>query len=338
MLKNDLLPVLLYVAQVWPLLRDCKRTVNKIVFYFVWGSKMDRLKRSIMFKSPENGGKRIPDLVSILMCTYVCNCLSICLTSQYKLSKCFLFLRYYLFTSLRKYGWVTLPMNTPYCWFPPFYLSAVIKFININNLSSIDTKDWTPRKIVPNMNDNDKLVVVSQFHENNCKTIWKNVSARYLTNRHKDVSWMAVHNCLAVREFMHRRGLSAVIKCPRPGCTSVESVEHLLIECTFAKQVLLTMKDLLLKFVPQNDICSVFLMYGLLQNTVAEDDFECAWQVACCIKDALWMARNLLVMQRKYITVTSCKRLIMCLINDYIVLQSRKYGVFTIENKWKLPW
>ncbi|KAM4018818.1 uncharacterized protein ACNLHF_001464 [Anomaloglossus baeobatrachus] len=56
-LRNEVLPVLQYTAQAWPPLATVCRAITRTVFRFVWGSKMDRVKRSIMYKDPRKGGK-----------------------------------------------------------------------------------------------------------------------------------------------------------------------------------------------------------------------------------------------------------------------------------------
>ncbi|KAJ1166978.1 hypothetical protein NDU88_007371 [Pleurodeles waltl] len=73
-LWNDALPVLQYGTQAWPLLANIARAVNSMVFHFVWHSKMDRVKRTVMHKEHHNGGKAVPDIPTILRAFFVCGC------------------------------------------------------------------------------------------------------------------------------------------------------------------------------------------------------------------------------------------------------------------------
>ncbi|KAJ1080742.1 hypothetical protein NDU88_000936 [Pleurodeles waltl] len=73
-LRNDALPVLQYVTQAWPLLANVARAANSMVFHFVWHSKMDRVKRSVMHKEYRKGGKAVPDIPTILRAFFVCGC------------------------------------------------------------------------------------------------------------------------------------------------------------------------------------------------------------------------------------------------------------------------
>ncbi|KAM4019389.1 LOW QUALITY PROTEIN: uncharacterized protein ACNLHF_000094 [Anomaloglossus baeobatrachus] len=73
-LRNEVLPVLQYTAQAWPLLATVCRAITRTVFRFVWGSKMDRVKRTIMYKDPRKGGKGVPDIPTLLRSSFVCDC------------------------------------------------------------------------------------------------------------------------------------------------------------------------------------------------------------------------------------------------------------------------
>ncbi|KAF4079370.1 hypothetical protein AMELA_G00177250, partial [Ameiurus melas] len=59
--KAVILPLLLLVCSVfWPP-RSFLLDLERAVFYFVWGSKWERLKREVVKRRPENGGKGLPD-------------------------------------------------------------------------------------------------------------------------------------------------------------------------------------------------------------------------------------------------------------------------------------
>ncbi|KAM4690489.1 uncharacterized protein WCC33_017884 [Rhinophrynus dorsalis] len=47
-----------------------------------------------------------------------------------------------------------------------------------------------------------------------------------------------------------------------------------------------------------------------------------AWRIMCCVKDALWFARNRLVLRREQVTTQDCRRLIHSLLRDYNILDS----------------
>ncbi|KAJ1166929.1 hypothetical protein NDU88_007323 [Pleurodeles waltl] len=72
-LRNETLPVLLYIAQVWPVQPRTAKAITRMIFYFIWNSKMDRVKREVMFKTHDKGGKGVLDIATILRGTFVCH-------------------------------------------------------------------------------------------------------------------------------------------------------------------------------------------------------------------------------------------------------------------------
>ncbi|KAJ1169259.1 hypothetical protein NDU88_001165 [Pleurodeles waltl] len=83
-LRNDSLPMLQYVTQAWPLLANIAWAVNSMVFYFVWHSRMDRVKRSVMHKEQCKEGKAVPDIPTILRAFFVLGCVRITLLNENK--------------------------------------------------------------------------------------------------------------------------------------------------------------------------------------------------------------------------------------------------------------
>ncbi|KAJ1115365.1 hypothetical protein NDU88_003589 [Pleurodeles waltl] len=73
-LRNKTLLVLQYVTQVWPVQPQAAKAITRNIFYFIWNSKMDRVKREVMFKNHDKGGKGAHDIATTLRRTYVCHC------------------------------------------------------------------------------------------------------------------------------------------------------------------------------------------------------------------------------------------------------------------------
>ncbi|XP_056384248.1 uncharacterized protein LOC130277571 [Hyla sarda] len=70
-LWSEVLPVLQYTAQAWPPHTTVCKAITRTVFGFVWG-KMDRVKRTVMYKEPCKGGKGIPDIPALLRASFAC--------------------------------------------------------------------------------------------------------------------------------------------------------------------------------------------------------------------------------------------------------------------------
>ncbi|KAJ1211142.1 hypothetical protein NDU88_006503 [Pleurodeles waltl] len=104
-LRNDTWPVLQYVTQAWPLLANGTRAVNRMVFHFVWHSKMDRVKKSVMHKEHRKGGKAFPDIPTILRAFFVCGCVRIILLNEKKDHSAYRVFHFFLLLVWKRLGW-----------------------------------------------------------------------------------------------------------------------------------------------------------------------------------------------------------------------------------------
>ncbi|KAJ1123700.1 hypothetical protein NDU88_002168 [Pleurodeles waltl] len=120
-LRNDALPVLQSVTQAWPLLANIARAVNSMVFHFVWHSKMDRVKRTVMHKEHRKGGKAVPDIQTILRAFFVCGCVRITLMNENKDNSAYRVFRFLLLPVWRTQGCDKWENATMFNWDLPWY-------------------------------------------------------------------------------------------------------------------------------------------------------------------------------------------------------------------------
>ncbi|KAJ1151246.1 hypothetical protein NDU88_004030 [Pleurodeles waltl] len=69
-LRNETLPVLQYIPPVWSVQRRTAKAITRMIFYFIWNAKMERVKREVMLKTHDKGGKGVPDITTILRGTF----------------------------------------------------------------------------------------------------------------------------------------------------------------------------------------------------------------------------------------------------------------------------
>ncbi|KAM5138176.1 LOW QUALITY PROTEIN: uncharacterized protein ACMZJ9_016764 [Mantella aurantiaca] len=145
-LRSEILPVLQYLAQAWPPQRKTCRAITKAVFYFIWGSKMDRVKRSVMFKEPAKGGKGVPDIATLLRVFFACNCIRRTLTNtSQKDSAGRSMSRFFLLPLWRSLGWDKWDSSVPYNWDTPWFYLETFKFIKDNELHRVKPDLWKPK-------------------------------------------------------------------------------------------------------------------------------------------------------------------------------------------------
>ncbi|KAM4770980.1 uncharacterized protein WCC33_002770 [Rhinophrynus dorsalis] len=213
-LQNEILPVLQYMAQAWPPLATICRAITRAVFHFIWGSKMDRVKRAVMYKEPRKGRKGVPDIPTMLQAFFVCNCVRRTLRESDQGSAGNAMSRFFLLPLWRGLCWERWDSSVPYNWTTPWFYQDVGRFVRENQLEGVKPELWTPKVIYKLIRAKDIIETISGLPAATSKMVWQNVSSGRLTNRHKDTAWMAIQGGLSLRSFMHARNLcSCVLTC-----------------------------------------------------------------------------------------------------------------------------
>ncbi|CAJ0934779.1 unnamed protein product [Ranitomeya imitator] len=176
---------------------------------------------------------------------------------------------------------------------------------------------------------------VSNFSWSRSKRVWRNVFGKFLANIHKDIAWMAAHQCLPTRDFQHRRGLVARAKCPRDSCREDETVLHLFWNCCFAQE-LWGRLGILLKWVcGLKDFSYEYVLYGLF-NCPTTHQFKVCWCIINCAKNAIWKARNILLFNRDFISVNDCIKLAFSEMFIYFLKDVKDVGKKEANRRWEL--
>ncbi|XP_031747517.1 uncharacterized protein LOC116406770 [Xenopus tropicalis] len=320
-LRNEILPVLQYMAQAWPPLATVCRAITRAVFHFIWGSKMDRVKRSVMYKAPCKGGKGVPDIPTLLRSFFVCNCIRQTITGKEKDSVGSSMSRFFLLPLWRSLGWDKWDSSYPYNWNTPWFYLDVTKFVREHQLEGVKPDLWKPKTIHKLIRAKDKTESIPGLPEDTAKVVWGNVSSDSLTNKHKDMSWMAIQGGLPLRTFMHARNLCRYRHCPR--CILYEETSlHTFWDCQFAQVLLDALEHELKDCVPRNLLTHHAVLYGLFQGTHTEGAIQDAWRLMNSFKDVLWYSRNCLILRRERMTIQDCRRLIHSLLRDYNIRDS----------------
>ncbi|XP_072103315.1 uncharacterized protein [Mobula birostris] len=251
-IRCEVLSGLLYLAQVWPVPRSYSSEITRAVFRFIWGSKMERVRRTVMHKSLDNGGKNVPNIALTLMASFVCGCIRLCVEPRYVGTKYHYVPRFYLSPWLRRMGLAPLPRNAPVSWSLPAYLSYVAKFFQENAFDHRAIRQWSARSVLQALQEKDVMDTVGWFPEQTVQFIWQNASLPDLTNRHQDLAWLAVRGALPVRALLYAWNVVPAPHCPREDCGEEESVTHLFAHCQFAKRVWRMMDGLVSRFIPSS--------------------------------------------------------------------------------------
>nr|BAD04856.1 reverse transcriptase [Takifugu rubripes] len=300
--KAVILPLLLLISSVFFPPRSVILELERAIFYFLWGSKMEKLKRAIMKKTKEKGGKDVPDLHLFLGARFTAIHVGI-VTAPSKNPKTAAMARFWMGTYLRKLKIEPVNLSVPVSFNLPTAYSFIQRFLVHFNVENEELHILTNhRSLISVVQEREPVSPVRGLALGEPSTVWRNVNHPALPNRLRDLSWMVAHEILPVRSVMHSRGMAAHATCPRPGCGAPESVRHLLWECSAAKDQWAMAGSLKFPYLPAREVLTAQLvLYGVSPTVIPPKDFAKQWLTLAAIKDATWTSRNLLV--RKHMQI-----------------------------------
>ncbi|XP_065807714.1 uncharacterized protein [Labrus bergylta] len=295
-------PYLLMLTSVFIPPRNVILDLKRAIFYFLWGSKSERLRRDTMRETKEKGGKGVPDLFLILGARYATIGLAAA-TAPSGNPKTAAMARFWMGSYLRKLKLLKTDLKVPVSFYLPQSYHFIQKFLKHFNLEKQELHILTNiRSVISVVQEREPVSPVRGLALGEPSTVWKNVNHPVLPNRLRDLSWMVAHEILPVRSVMHSRGMSTSPTCPRPGCGAPESVRHLLWECSAAVEQWTLAGSLQFPCLPAREVLTAQLvLYGVSQSQQTPKDFAKQWLTLAAIKDATWTSRNLLVRKHKQI-------------------------------------
>ncbi|KAL7852925.1 hypothetical protein SRHO_G00187100 [Serrasalmus rhombeus] len=288
--------------------------LERVMFYFLWGSKWERLRRDVIKKRKENGGKGLPDPYLFLTSKFVALHIQYATTPP-RDNKTEAMAKFWMGSYLRSLGILTLDLRSPVAFSLPKEYAFIKKFLKEYELEREDVTILTNAKsLVSLVQDWEEVSPVPGLTLGEAKQVWKNAAHPALQNRLKDMAWMAAHEVLPVRAVMHSRGMAKNPTCPQPGCGQPETVRHVLWECSVARDLWALTGPLQCPSLPAGVVHPRF--YRLAVNGVGQSisnlpvgEFTSLWLTLMSVTSALWTARNLLVGKRVMVSLHAILRL-----------------------------
>uniref|UniRef100_A0A803JT65 Reverse transcriptase domain-containing protein n=1 Tax=Xenopus tropicalis TaxID=8364 RepID=A0A803JT65_XENTR len=328
-IKMVLLPLMLHVGMVFPPSSLYIKKLTRVCFKFLWGSKMEKLKRDFMYRDKMCKGKDVPNLLLFFYVKYFCFCFNI--FNSKGIFSCFL---RYAAGMLFKH-WFRPPLNCPMLLSPPKHYVIIERAIRLFSLKNVDVGVLgNQKKTTLILRQEEVILTVSNFSEQKSKKVWRNVFGKYLANVHKDLAWAIVHQCLPTREFQHRRGLVARAKCPRQNCCNDETVMHLFWNCQYAQQLWKTVGPLFKHIGNLQSFNYEMVFYGLFICPNFKQFYVC-WMIINCFKNALWKTRNILLFNRDFIDVKQCIKMAFSEMYVYFLRDKKCQGNDEAVMLWK---
>ncbi|XP_057190687.1 uncharacterized protein LOC130554835 [Triplophysa rosa] len=211
--------------------------LDRAVFYFFWGSKWERIRRDVVKKRRENGGKGLPDPQLFLGSKFTALHIKYAITPPSN-NKTAAMARFWMGSYLRTLKILTMDLRTPVSFNMPKEYNFIKKFLKKYRLEDQEATVLTNHKsLVSLVQDRETVSPIPGLTLGEAKQVWRNAAHPALQNRLKDLTWMAAHEILPARAVMHSRGMAKNPICPRPGCNAPETVRHLLWECGTARDL-----------------------------------------------------------------------------------------------------
>lgn len=278
------------------------RTLERNIFYFLWNTKWERLKRSDMKKDKENGGKGVPDIYVTLGSYYVATHLKI-LTQQEGYDKTRALTYYELGMYLRQLKLLPKDLKRPVAFnMPPAY-KILRNFLRDYNIEQEPFETLCNHKaIMMHVKAQEEICKIKKTVNNDWKATWSYINDPILPNRLKDFMWMVAHEILPARAVMHARGMAKTDICPRAGCNHSETVSHVLWTCEAAVNLWAIADSQKFPHLPEKALINEQLvMYGVGLEKFPKKVQKQIWLTIVAINDASWATRNLLVRSRRQI-------------------------------------
>lgn len=326
-LKVVFLPVLVYLASVYPMPARFNRYLVREVFMFMWGGKYEYVRRVDMYRPVEEGGRGVPNFPVKLNCIYVSG-LCIALHS---------------------------PVSHPFQYFVRFWLSSHVRALAqwSNSLPHGNDLPWHYRhathwlKQHPELKDHQVLLnhrrlysAVTQAEEASLvggvpNVVWRRVQPRGLQHHLMDLNWLSAWGRLAVREVLFKHKLTKQQECPRAGCHAVESISHVFWDCNFAQRTWNKCETLFSSLSSTFCVLPAVVLYGLKVGGGANAKSFVLWLLVSLIKFELWNSRNLLVKRGIVCTVDGLYRRLLWNLRGLVEGDIKRWGFHAAKEKWK---
>ena len=310
-IKAVILPLLLSVSSVFMPPKRVILDLERAIFYFVWGSKWERLRRDVMKKPKEKGGKGVPDLFLFLGSLYTTLHIRYATAPSSK-HKTTVMTRYWMGSYLRRLNLLPVDLRVPVSFNLPPTHEVIKTFLQHFNLEQEDVDVLSKhRSLISLVQEREAVSPIRGLSIGEPEAVWRKVNHPALPNRLRDLSWMAAHDILPVRSVMHSRGMATHSICPRPGCGAQETVRHVLWECRGAVDQWATAGSLIFpRTRPVGVVLTAQLvLYGVGQQRLTKAQNIKLWLTLAAIKDAIWTTRNLLVRRRMHIPPVAAIRM-----------------------------
>ncbi|XP_031759939.1 uncharacterized protein LOC116411581 [Xenopus tropicalis] len=303
--------------------------MNRLIFVFLWGSRMEKLRREIVYKQQKNGGLDLPNICVFVQLQYW-GCIVRILSKD---SCCACMIQYMGGWLFRWWGWQAIELNRPVHFEVPKFYLCLKEFRDTYELEKLGVEEKNKKVVKQWIRRNERVSNMDGLKSDDSLRLWKKLQKSELAKRQRDVVWMSLHKCLPTREFLGKRGLCRAAVCPVGGYGDVETVDHLFWGCVYAREVRDGLKPLFRELCGLETVTWGTIMFGLgVANKVKS---RVLWLLLGCIKEVLWDVRNLLIFKNQVIGKEMCLNMILGRLYVYYLRDVYHSNATDAEGVWK---
>ena len=204
-----------YVSHIYPLSYDFAKSINSHIFPYIWNSKLNPLKRDILYNKKDAGGINLLNVFYKAKSIYAKSFLRLfCASSENEsLVKYYCAIRLNPLFKIRR-----LPTNVSYLS-SPLYTPVIdtirecSKMKNFPNVPSREIYEYITSRQTPKVEE--------QYSLFNWKIIWKNVGLKYLCSDDRSVIFKFIHEILP-----NKLRLYNIKSKPSPNCDTCNMIEN----------------------------------------------------------------------------------------------------------------
>lgn len=328
-IKSVLLPLLLYYAVVFPFnVRWCKK-IERVLAIFLWGSKMERVKREEIKKLGQNGGLGFPDVQGFINMHFWLSAFKIFAGG----GRTARFMRYHAERVFVKFGWCGRDLLRPTALIIPSYYLKLKSFYDGAQLEGLGEEATVKSRLVRWLRRAELVSQIYNFPSSVSEVIWCRLGWKDVTNWQKEVVWLGLRGCLQTKLFLKARDLVREDTCPRRGCGGVESTYHVFWGCDFANEL----KNALTRFVKEvlgvGNLSFEFFLFGLVGGGRGKQ--RKVWIFNCIVKEVLWNARQLCVRKNVLLSTHECVGMVASKLHFIYLKDVQVLGEEEAEELWK---
>jgi len=205
------------------------------------------------------------------------------------------FATYWIGMSLRKHrpnlATNTIP-HSDYC--PPFYQSCLFIYKKFcKSFPQIDPRTLTTKQFYDMLIQKHVTppIVERKFPYVDFSSVWKDTSSPFLDPHIQSFLWKTVHQILPVNYDLWRHNISRNKYCTF--CNSIETLSHLLCECTVVKPLWRTVCPLMCTYLDKNIVMThAILLFNKFPATANSYTRQVGLYMLACSKYAIWICRN----------------------------------------------